>query len=113
MLEEFIAYLEDETARGSIYVLGAQGQRAPFSEAWLKEREHGDETNINRDKALLEKRVKDGYKLTDIGAFDCSGLGMYWLQNVKKLYPGDLNANGMKKISKRVERGAKQMGIQL
>ena len=26
---------------------------------------------------------------------------------------GDLNANGMKKISKRVERGAKQMGIQL
>ena len=26
---------------------------------------------------------------------------------------GDLNANGMKKISKRVERGAKQIGIQL
>ena len=57
MLEEFIAYLEDETARGSIYVLGAQGQRAPFSEAWLKEREHGDETNINRDKALLENAL--------------------------------------------------------
>ena len=29
------------------------------------------------------------------------------------LATGDLNANGMKKISKRVERGAKQMGIQL
>ena len=110
MLEEFIAYLEDETARGSIYVLGAQGQRAPFSEAWLREREHGDETNINRDKALLEKRVKEGYKLTDIGAFDCSGLGMYWLQNVKKLYPGDLNANGMKGKCAKIARDKVRRG---
>ena len=110
MLEEFIAYLEDEIARGSIYVLGAQGQRAPFSEAWLKEREHGDETNINRDKALLEKRVKEGYKLTDIGAFDCSGLGMYWLQNVKKLYPGDLNANGMKGKCAKIARDKVRRG---
>ena len=54
MLEEFIAYLEDRNGSRQYLCFGAQGQRAPFSEAWLKEREHGDETNINRDKALLE-----------------------------------------------------------
>ena len=45
-----------------------------------------------------------------LGAFDCSGLGMYWLQNVKKLFDSDMTANGMKgkcvKLSKsEIKRG--------
>ena len=33
--------------------------------------------------------------LTELYAYDCSGLGMYWLQNVKHMYKGDANANTM------------------
>lgn len=110
MLESFIAYLEQEIVRGSIYVLGAQGQRAPFDTAWIKVREHGDEKNVLRCRRLLAKRLAEGYPEKSIGAFDCSGLGMYWLENVKKLLPQDLNSNGMKGLCEPVSRDRLRRG---
>lgn len=106
MLDEFIAYLEQEVENGSIYVLGAQGQRgaAAFTDAFLNTREHGNITNINRDKALLKKRIDAGYNAQKIGAFDCSGLGMYFLQNLKRLYSSDMTANGMRSKCEQITR---------
>lgn len=94
-LNDFINYLEQEVAFGSVYVLGAQGQRYPFADKWLMTREHDSQSNVNRIKKTLEKRIADGYDPNNIGAFDCSGLGMYYL--IKEGYlSSDLNANGMR-----------------
>jgi hypothetical protein len=95
-LSDFITYLENEVKNGSVYVLGAQGQVYPFSDDWISQREHGNASNISRVKKTIEKRVADGYNTAKIRAFDCSGLGMYWLQNLQKLLLSDLNANGMR-----------------
>ncbi len=95
-LNDFISYLENEVKNGSVYVLGAQGQVYPFSDDWLMQREHDDVHNVSRVKNTVEKRIADGYNTANIRAFDCSGLGMYWLQNLQKLLLSDLNANGMK-----------------
>ncbi len=95
-LNDFIAYLENEVKNGSVYVLGAQGQVYPFSDDWLMQREHDDLHNVGRIKKTVEKRIADGYNTANIRAFDCSGLGMYWLQNLQKLLLSDLNANGMR-----------------
>lgn len=69
MLKEFLAYLENEVKNGSIYVWGGQGQKA--TEA-LIDRLETSEANKSKAKALLKKRIKQGY--TDIRAYDCSGL---------------------------------------
>ena len=95
-LNDFIAYLEQELANGSVYVLGGQGQRYPFTDQWLLLREHNSQSNVNRIKKTLSKRIADGYEPSQIGAFDCSGLGMYFLQTLHKMLPSDLNANGMR-----------------
>lgn len=94
MLNEFIEYLEQEVANHSIYVIGAQGQRgSQITEKWIRSRET-DEKNANRAVAHWKKECAAGYGEV-LGAFDCSGLGMYWLQNLQRIYPGDMNANGM------------------
>ena len=102
-LNDFIAYLEQEIANGSIYVLGGQGQRYPFEDKWLLLREHNSQSNVNRIKKTLEKRIADGYDPKNIGAFDCSGLGMYYLIKEKYL-PSDLNANGMRGQCENISR---------
>lgn len=94
MLKEFIAYLEKQVENGSIYVLGAQGQTgAQITEAWIKQREHNIKKNYDRAIAFWKKQISKGY--TALRAFDCSGLGMYWLYSQMKLYSGDLTAQGM------------------
>lgn len=104
LLNDFIAYLEQELTNGSIYVLGGQGQRYPFEDKWLLLREHNSQSNVNRIKKTLEKRIADGYPPEKIGAFDCSGLGMYYLQNLQKILPADLNANGMRGQCENISR---------
>ena len=59
VLNEFIEFLETELKNGSVYVLGAQGQRYPFSDDWLEQREHNNQSNIRRVKATIEKRRLD------------------------------------------------------
>lgn len=91
MLNEFIEYLEEQVKNGSIYVWGAQGQN-DISEEWIKKRETS-EKNANRAIALWKRRVAAGYR--DIRAFDCSGLGMYFLYNIKNIFSSDLTAHSM------------------
>ena len=44
-------------------------------------------------KAFCKKLFDKGY--TVLYAYDCSGLGMYWLQNVMRILTSDINANAL------------------
>lgn len=95
LLNEFIDYLKHEVEVHSIYVIGAQGRRGKeVTEEWIRYRERENQRNADRAVNFWKKQVAAGYGDV-LGAFDCSGLGMYWLQNVRGIYPSDLNANGM------------------
>lgn len=109
MLNEFISYLKEQVANDSIYVWGAQGQKYPTLTAeWIKSKESN---LIHRRDALktYERACKNGHE-KDCRAFDCSGLGMYWLQNVTKYYRTDMNANGMKGECKAISKSELRKG---
>ena len=88
--DEFISYLLSHVDK-SIYVWGGQGEDlSSLTEARIRSMET---SSANADKAIaMWKKRKD---LPGAKAFDCSGLGMYFLQNLKGIY-GDMTANGMK-----------------
>lgn len=93
-LDSFIKYLEEQAANHSIYVWGAQGQdKDTISEEWIKERET-DDKNAARAIAAWKKACADGYGDV-LRAFDCSGLAMYYLQNVAGIVPSDMSANSL------------------
>lgn len=93
-LNDFIAYLEEQVANKSIYIWGGQGQGHPtLTESWIRKKESG--SNLTKALSTFRKAVSAG-KEKVCRAFDCSGLGMYWLQNLKGLSKSDMNANGMK-----------------
>ena len=102
-LKTFLDYLHEQVANHSIYVWGAQGQQGPaITEAWIKRRETSD-ANYKRAVAFWRKQCDAGYG-DALRAFDCSGLGMFWLQNVSGILKSDCNAHGLygkcKKITK-------------
>lgn len=97
----FKTYLEYSADGHSIYVFGAQGDdltaMTPAErEAFIRKREHGNEVNINRDLALYARKVAEGYEF--IQAFDCSGLIMYFLQNLTQAVDFDTTAQGIYNI---------------
>ena len=93
-LDSFIKYLEEQAANHSIYVWGAQGQdKDTISEEWIKERET-DDKNAARAIATWKKACADGYGDV-LRAFDCSGLAMYYLQNVAGIVSSDMSANSL------------------
>lgn len=93
MMNEFLMYLEEQAANHSIYIWGGQGQSWPtVTEAWIKTKESG--TNRTRALATYRAAVKGGFQKL-LRAFDCSGLGAYWLYNKMQLISGDKNANGL------------------
>lgn len=107
-LTGFIEYLDEQYKNGCIYVWGAQGE-SDISENWIKKKETSTE-NANRAIKLWKKRVNAGYK--NIRAFDCSGLGMFYLQNITGAYSGDANANTLMndKCNKITKRSALKKG---
>ena len=92
MLKEFIDYLNEQV--GQPYVWGAQHLRLrPSDYVSIICRK---EENARHEKNAIEfcrEAFTNGAK--ELYAFDCSGLGMYWLQNKQKLYKSDMNANTM------------------
>jgi hypothetical protein len=111
ILDEFIAYLYEQLDNRSIYVWGAQGQKAPtVNETWIRARETS-EHNALRAIAFWRRSVAAGYG-DKLRAFDCSGLAMYWLQDLKALYTTDITADtlyrkkcGLKLRREEVRRG--------
>lgn len=86
----FIEYLESHV--GDMYVWGAQGQQVdsmsdPY--AWIERRETSD-TNYNRAVKFMEKAEK-----RPLYAFDCSGLIVHYISDIKHWMKGDTNAQGL------------------
>lgn len=105
-LDEFISYLKSFADR-AIYIWGGQTQvikggivykddsfkkELGEAEAWIKDKETSTK-NANRALKLYRSR-KDEFEV--IPCVDCSGLGMNWLYNKKRIAPSDMTAHGMK-----------------
>lgn len=97
-LSDFIQYLKEQI--GQPYVWGGQHLKlTPENyEAVIHKREDGrgkyadGTTYADASIAYCKKLFKSG--ATVLYAYDCSGLGMYWLQNLQHLY-NDMTADGM------------------
>ena len=108
-LKAFLDYLEEQVRNHSIYVWGAQGQQGTsITEKWIKRRETSD-TNYNRAVAFWKKQCAAGYGDV-LRAFDCSRLGMYWLQNVTHILKYDCNANTLYGKCKKISKGDVRVG---
>jgi len=91
-LSEFNTYLNEQI--GQPYVWGAQHLKLTESDyISIITRKESDPTYRASAIAYCKKLFDCG--ATVLYAYDCSGLGMYYLQNVKKVYSHDLSANGM------------------
>lgn len=91
-LFDYINYLEEQVRNHSIYVFGAQGQGYNvISDNWIRKMETSEK---NADRAIKHwhEECDAGYAKV-LKAFDCSGLGMYWL--MKHMAIIDMNANTM------------------
>lgn len=118
-LQEFLDYLGEQADNHGIYVWGAQGQGSgTVTEAWIrkKEKNTGGYTNgqtyADAAVAYWKKQCALGYGDV-LRAFDCSGLGVYWLYNCKRLFSGDKNANGMMAACRIVDFSARKKGCWL
>lgn len=92
MLTEYIAYLNEQLRQP--YLWGGQHTKlTPENyKAVIAKKESKAENRINAEK-YCEKMFAEGY--TVLYAYDCSGLGCYWLYNLKHIYKCDVNANTM------------------
>lgn len=104
LLREFLEYLHTQVENGSIYVWGGQGQTgSQITEEWIHKRETSTK-NAERAIALWKKRIAEG-KGDVLRAFDCSGLVMYFLQNLKGAYSHDMASNTIKGECQTIARG--------
>lgn len=107
-LSDFIEYLQDQVDNGSIYVYGAQGQKAPVvNERWIRKMERDTGGTIvsghyksyaNIAVTAWKKKVEAGYGDV-LRAFDCSGLGTYFFLK-HGLIDHDKTANGLMGLCK-------------
>ena len=91
-LSEFNTYLTEQI--GQPYVWGGQHLRLT-PENYVREITKREKDATHRATAIkyCENRFADGK--TVLFAYDCSGLGMFYLQNCEKVYSHDMTANGM------------------
>lgn len=101
-LNAFITYLNEQwnfmTVNGHVYgqpyVWGAQHtQLTPSNYISVINNREDDAVNRARAKAYCKRLFDAG--ATVLYAYDCSGLGMYFWQNLEHEYPGDKTADGM------------------
>ena len=104
-IDDFIAYLESHI--GDAYVWGAQGERVdnrPDLEKWVRRKETSRREAV-RALAYIKKATK-----TPLYAFDCSGLIIHWLRDIRGLIDSDTNAQGLYRQCKQQGKlGAWQM----
>lgn len=94
-LQQFIDYLEEQVKNHSIYVWGGQGENyTTITEAWITRMETSP-IYANRAIEFWKKQVGAGYRNV-LRAFDCSGLGMYFLQNLHKMSDIDMSSATMR-----------------
>lgn len=92
MLNEFNLYLTEQLKQP--YLWGGQHTKlTPDNYKAVIAKKESSEENRRRVEAYCEKMFAKGY--TELFAYDCSGLGCWWLYNLKHLYKSDVNANTM------------------
>ena len=92
MLTEFILYLTEQLRQP--YLWGGQHTRlTPLNYKAVIARKESKAENRRRVEAYCEKMFADGY--SELFAYDCSGLGVYWLTDLKRIWKSDVNANTM------------------
>lgn len=98
LVQEFIDYLQQQL--GEPYLWGGQHTKLTPANyvSLIHKKEDGrggykDETYAQAAIDFCKKRFEAGAKV--LYAYDCSGLGCYWLYNLKHLYKGDVSANTM------------------
>lgn len=92
MLNEFIEYLNEQV--GEPYLWGGQHTKlTPENYKSVIARREDKPENRRLVEEFCEKKFAEGE--TVLYAYDCSGLGCYWLYNLKHLYKCDVNANTM------------------
>ena len=91
-LSEFNTYLTEQI--GQPYLWGGQHTELTPKNyvSVITKREKKEE---NRDNAIAFCKKKFDEGATVLYAYDCSGLGMYFLQNLKHIFKSDMAANGM------------------
>lgn len=100
MLKEFNDYLTDQI--GQPYLWGGQHTKlTPQNYKDVIDRREEQAKNRLAVKAFCEAKFKAG--ATVLYAYDCSGLGMYFLQNVQKIFDHDMSANSMLAECKRTD----------
>lgn len=104
-IDDFIAYLNSHL--GDAYVWGAQGERVDNRadlEKWVRRKETSRH-EADRALAYIKKATK-----TPLYAFDCSGLIIHWLRDIKGLIDGDTSAAGLyRQCTQKGKLGAWQM----
>lgn len=91
-LSDFIDYLEKQV--GQPYLWGGQHTKlTPYTYIDIIERKETSAQNAEDAIAYCKTLFDNGASV--LYAYDCSGLGMYYLQNVTKTYSHDMSANGM------------------
>ena len=99
MLAEFIAYLKEQL--GQPYLWGGQHTKlTPGNYGKTIERKEAGRGGYTGGPTYAEAVIAFCRKKFDAGAstlyaYDCSGLGCYWLYNLMRLYKSDVCANTM------------------
>lgn len=93
MLNDFIEYLKEQL--GQPYLWGGQHTKLTPENyiSVIEKREKGDKKKVEAVVAYCDKKFAQGNDI--LYAYDCSGLGCYWLYNLQHLYKSDVNANTM------------------
>lgn len=95
MLTEWLNYLEKQVGR-SVYVWGAQGQRATEINnvrEWIFRRSKTDDMAARAWEFYQETEKSIGRE--NVVFFDCSGLAMHFFQNLKGVAKSDATAHGI------------------
>lgn len=91
-LQDFIDYLEKQV--GQPYLWGGQHTWLT-SQNYVAVIEKKETSAENAENAIRFCAKKFDEGAAELFAYDCSGLGMYYLQNVTHVFSHDLNANRM------------------
>ena len=110
-MKPFFEYLKKEAENKSIYCLGAQGEIAGTIDTNFIASHEDSLKNASRVLKHLADLVLDAtWKRNVARAFDCSGLGGYYLQNKMGVYTYDHRANDMFKECVSVPEKYRQPG---
>lgn len=99
MLSRFILYLKEQI--GQPYLWGGQHTKlTPENYVRVIERKEAGRGGYSDGTSYADAAIAYCKKMFDEGAtvlyaYDCSGLGCYWLYNLEHLYKGDVSANTM------------------